>query len=353
MRGLDAALGRRHDPRALRRFPSKAAPSAGSPSPRWTAARRRGLRRDHPVYDRTTGQEVLPRLRRDAPSIPSRSRLHPDWDGLATRDLHARPAWRFSPDGRPSRPAPHGSGSTGDAWVAGVYLWDVGTGREAAPHPCAHGLELLGELLPRRPDARHDGHRDGRPPLGRGQRPRGAPPVGAPLVDQHPGRLAGRWDDLHDGPGRRPIRDWDPATGRERGVFAQFSASINGMVIADDGKTLLMGERFGAVTLWDVAGRREIRRFARNQPGHGVWHVAFAPDGRGRRRLEGLERGLRPRSARSRTANPRRSTCDSPRCSSHPTAGSSPRSPREFASGTSATGQEVRWAVRSNVTLPA
>ena len=76
------------------------------------------------------------------------------------------------------------------------------------------------------------------------------------------------------------IREWDPATGRERGVFAQFSSSISGMVIDADGKTLLTGERFGAVKLWDVAERREIRRFAANGPGHGIWNVAFSPDGR-------------------------------------------------------------------------
>jgi WD40 repeat protein len=52
------------------------------------------------------------------------------------------------------------------------------------------------------------------------------------------------------------------------------------MAIAPDGQTLLVGERFGAVTLWDVAERRETRRFARNERGNAVYHVAFAPDGR-------------------------------------------------------------------------
>ena len=91
-------------------------------------------------YDRTTGQEILPRLIRGDALHPELQRPHPDWDGLATRDLADFTCMAISPDGKTIAAGSHGSGSTGDAWVAGVYLWDVASGRELLPHP-AHGLE--------------------------------------------------------------------------------------------------------------------------------------------------------------------------------------------------------------------
>ncbi len=230
-------------------------------------------------YDRTTGQEILPRLMRDDALHPELQRPHPDWDGLATRDLADFTCMAISADGKTIAAGSHGSGSTGDAWVAGVYLWDVASGRELHRIPAHMGWNLSVSFSP-----------DGRTLVttgtetvvrlwdvatGREALPQSGHRSSINIVAVSPadGTILTTGQD-------GTIREWDPATGRERGVFAQFSASISGMVIDADGKTLLTGERFGAVKLWDVAGRREIRRFASNEPGHGIWNVAFSPDGR-------------------------------------------------------------------------
>lgn len=60
---------------------------------------------------------------------------------------------------------------------------------------------------------------------------------------------------------------------RYRNVGRVFS-----LAFSPDGKTLLAGAWDGSLRLWDVAGRKEIRRYA----GHRGWvrSVAFAPDGK-------------------------------------------------------------------------
>jgi WD40 repeat protein len=186
----------------------------------------------------------------------------------------------LSPDGKTLAAGSLGSGSTGDAWVAGVYLWDVASGRQLRRIPAhlalSHSVDFspdgrtlattgaeavvrLWDAASGRETIPQSGHRSS---------------INRLVISPADGTIftAGQ-----DG----TIREWDPASGRERGIFARFSASINGMAIAPDGKTLLTGERFGAVKLWDVAGPREIeiRRFARNEPDHFAHHVAFAPDG--------------------------------------------------------------------------
>jgi RNA polymerase sigma factor (sigma-70 family) len=229
-------------------------------------------------YDRMTGQEDLPRLRGENIPRPEPARPHPDWAGLATHDFMTMHCLVFSPDGTILASGSGGSGSTGDAWVAGVYLWDVGRGRELRRLPghlgwihsvsfspdgrtlATTGPEVvvrLWDVASGRETLPQSGHRSS---------------INLLVVSPADGTI---FTTGQDG----TIRHWDPASGRERGIFARFSASINGMAIAPDGKTLFVGERFGAVTLWDVVERREIRRFARNQEDNAVWHVAFAPDG--------------------------------------------------------------------------
>ena len=238
------------------------------------------LRRDHPVVrpDDRPGGPPQAEARRGTPS-------RAEADPIRTGTGWPRPTWRIatslaiSPDGKIVAAGSHGSGSTGDAWVAGVYLWDVATGRELHRIPAHMGwthsvsfspdgrtlattgtetVVRLWDVATGRESLPQSGHRSS---------------INILAVSPADGTILTTGQD-------GTIREWDPATGRERGVFAQFSASISGMAIDDDGKTLLTGERFGAVKLWDVAGRREIRRFASNEPGHGIWNVAFSPNGR-------------------------------------------------------------------------
>ena len=113
---------------------------------------------------------------------------------------------------------------------------------------------------------------------------------------------------LAAGVGDRTIRLFDPATGVERlprlnrehaeprpnwdaivsKGYDEGARSMGALAFSPDGSLLASGlEAIGywngrgtelvPVVLWDVAGRREVRRF----PGHtsGIWSIAFSPDG--------------------------------------------------------------------------
>jgi WD40 repeat protein len=79
------------------------------------------------------------------------------------------------------------------------------------------------------------------------------------------------------------IRRWDPASGRELGLIAQFTDPVGALAVAPDGKTVLVGgSPMGIlpIRLWSVAERREIRRFARIEERNPARHVAYSPDGK-------------------------------------------------------------------------
>jgi RNA polymerase sigma factor (sigma-70 family) len=231
------------------------------------------------IYDRTTGKERLPRLGAEDRFRPKG--VHMDRAGLANGDFMHMIAMAFSPDGAVLASGSHGSGNTGDPWIAGVYLWDVERGRELRRIPAHQGWTLA---LAYSPDGRTLATtgtemvvRVWDAATGREAIPQSGHRSEINLIAVSPADgtifTAGQ-----DG----TIREWEIASGRARGVFAAFSSSISAMAFAPDGKALLVGQGLGVVTLWDVATRRKVRQFApsSNEEGGYVWHLAFAPDGK-------------------------------------------------------------------------
>jgi eukaryotic-like serine/threonine-protein kinase len=75
----------------------------------------------------------------------------------------------------------------------------------------------------------------------------------------------------------QPLCLWDPATGRERAVLGEESATVGCLAFSPDGSTLAAADRGNEVTLWDVAARRPIRVLK----GHAASpnRLAFSTDG--------------------------------------------------------------------------
>ena len=73
------------------------------------------------------------------------------------------------------------------------------------------------------------------------------------------------------------IRLWDTATGQERGRLSDHFGPVFSLTFTPDGKILASGGEDGILRLWDVARRREIRRWEYRQ---GVTSLAFSPDGK-------------------------------------------------------------------------
>ena len=74
------------------------------------------------------------------------------------------------------------------------------------------------------------------------------------------------------------VRQWDPRSGRELGVFASFAELVQAMAFAPDGKALFLsgGPTIG-LALWSVAERREIRRLSRIHENTDARYVGFFP----------------------------------------------------------------------------
>ena len=78
------------------------------------------------------------------------------------------------------------------------------------------------------------------------------------------------------------ILHWDPADGRSPGAVGVKPSMVDSLAISTDGGTLFVSDPDGGPVLWDVAGRRELRRLTRDRTegGERYVHVVFSPDGR-------------------------------------------------------------------------
>jgi RNA polymerase sigma factor (sigma-70 family) len=73
------------------------------------------------------------------------------------------------------------------------------------------------------------------------------------------------------------LRLWDVATGKPLGELGELTGGLSAVVVTDDGRTLVSAGD-GAIRVWDLTRRQEIRR----RPGHHSWvaTVAYSPDGK-------------------------------------------------------------------------
>jgi RNA polymerase sigma factor (sigma-70 family) len=229
------------------------------------------------LFDVATGQERLPRLGQEE-ALPPRKpgqHLQKGYDKAWTAGCLA-----FSPDGLLLA-----SGVEGIGWfsrtsdVPPIRIWDWAAGREVrrlAGHPIGtislaftpDGKTLASSGL--EPTARLWDVATGRE------------------VDRRPGHSS-EIDGLAVSPvdgtvftfsrADGPILHWDPADGRMLEVMGVYPGVINNMTISPDGRTLVLLEQGREPALWDLAGRKVVRRLV-NESRLGCGWAAFSPDGR-------------------------------------------------------------------------
>ena len=76
------------------------------------------------------------------------------------------------------------------------------------------------------------------------------------------------------------ILRWDPTMGNCLGTVAEGLSGILAIDVAPDGKNMLI-DTWDGLMLWEIATRREVRRFTGTRPSHtGFYRAEFSPDGR-------------------------------------------------------------------------
>ncbi len=185
-----------------------------------------------------------------------------------------------------------------------ITLWDVAAAREVrrfAGHP-------MGTVRWRsRPTARRWRRRERArgPDLGRCHGSRGGSPGGTSPSCIRGARpsLRPTARSLHRAGADGLILHWDPADGRLLERVGREAGHGPTLAISPDGRTLFVLDAWDGPILWDVAGRKELRRLAKDQGDRRSVLAAFSPDGRmvtgapwvwdvatGRRRLVALSK---------------------------------------------------------------
>jgi RNA polymerase sigma factor (sigma-70 family) len=239
------------------------------------------------VYDPATGRERLPRLGRER-AVPPSAEGKGELQGFGTLKgfdaAKAREAacLAFSPDGKTLASGPEDLGYYGGLIdVPPITLWDVAAAREVrrfAGHP--RGITSLafspdgktlassgGEDVARIWDVatgREVDHRPGHP--GR---------VHSMVVSPADGTV------FTSGNADGHVLHWDPVDGRSLGAVGVKPSMIDSLAISTDGRTLFVSDPEVGSVLWDVAGRKELRRLTRDRMERGrYFRPVFIPDGR-------------------------------------------------------------------------
>ncbi len=230
-------------------------------------------------YDPATGIERLPRLGRDqAEPLPKTGERVRKWYEDAAR---ADSALAFSADGSKLVAGQEAIGYlNGRIDEAAISVWDIASGRQVQRFFGHYGgISSLAFAPDRKTFASAGGETVVRTwdlATGRETEPRpGHKGQGCELaVSPADGTVftGGSFD--------RVILRWDPATGNCLGTVADGLSGILAMDVAPDGKSLLI-DTWDGLLLWDIASRREIRRYSAKRPAHtGFYRAEFSPDGR-------------------------------------------------------------------------
>ena len=223
--------------------------------------------------------ERLPRLGRDqAQPLPKPGEAAFKWYEDAAR---AAAALAFSPDGSKLVAGQEAIGYlNGRIDEASISVWDIASGRQVQRFFGHYGgissfafapdgktfASAGGETVVRTWDLAAGRETESRPGhKGQGSELAVSPADGTVFT-------GGTFD--------RVILRWDPTTGNCLGTVAEGLSGILAMDVAPDGKSMLI-DTWDGLLLWDIASRREIRRFSAKRPAHtGFYRAEFSPDGR-------------------------------------------------------------------------
>jgi RNA polymerase sigma factor (sigma-70 family) len=230
-------------------------------------------------YDPATGMERLPRLGSDqAQPLPKPGEMANKWYEDAARSAAAL---AFSPDGSKLVAGQEAIGYlNGRIDEASISVWDIASGRQVQRFFGHYGgisslafapggktfASAGGETVARTWDLATGRETEPRP----GHKGQGCEMTVSPVDGTV--FTGGTFDHV--------VLRWDPTTGNCLGTVAEGMSAILAMDVAPDGKSILI-DTWDGLMFWDIASRREIRRFTGKRPAHtGYYRAEFSPDGR-------------------------------------------------------------------------
>jgi WD40 repeat protein len=231
------------------------------------------------LYDPATGEEQRPRLGEDhAMPTPKVGERPIKWYENAAR---AASALAFSPDGKILVSGQESVGYlNGRVDEASITVWDVPKRQELhrafGHYGGINGLAFApdgktfascgGDIAAKVWDASTGRETDPRPGH------RATPHLLAVSPKDGTVFTGGSFDKV--------VLSWNPATGQCLGTAVDVPAGVLTLDVSPDGLSLLI-DTWDGLTLWDLATRREIRRFSGKRPSHsGFYRAAFSPDGK-------------------------------------------------------------------------